>query len=244
MIVFPAVDVKDGRCVRLEKGRPDTARQYYNEPWVAAAHWQESGATWLHVVDLDGALSGNNTNSGAIKKLIQETEINIQIGGGIRSETAITEALKAGVKRVVIGTQAVKDPQWTIEQCISHPGEVVVALDAVKGRVSVEGWRQSTETKVEELAQVLEEGRPAAFLYTDVERDGMLSHPHFSGIKNLLQVTDIPVIASGGVSSLEDIQKLGACGADGVITGKALYEEKFCLQDAIAIANKFQSRLE
>ncbi len=243
MIVFPAVDIKDGLCVRLEKGRPDTAKKYYDEPWRAGVHWERSGAEWLHVVDLDGALAGSDQNSGAVKELVEKTAAKVQLGGGMRSAESIDVALSTGVRRVVVGTMAARHPDWAVEQCRLHPGSIVIALDAENGMVSVDGWQQSSGTPVEELAQTLQAGGPAAFLYTDVERDGMLSHPNFEGLQSLLQCTSIPVIASGGVSCLEDIEELGRCGADGLITGKALYEGKFRLEDALDIASGFETRL-
>ncbi len=243
MIVFPAVDIKNGRCVRLLKGRPETAKEYVDRPWKAALQWEEAGAEWIHVVDLDGALSQSSENSPAVKELMEKTSVGIQFGGGIRNGEDIEKAIGAGARRVVLGTSAVKYPDWTIKQCLARPGQIVIALDAVGGVVSIEGWQESSGVKVKDLAKKLQAGRPAAFLYTDVERDGMLSSSDFDGVRKLLDYTDIPVIASGGVSSLEDIIKLGEAGADGVITGKALYEGKLKLEDALDAAGEFDSRL-
>ena len=243
MIVFPAVDIKNGRCVRLRRGCPDTATEYFRQPWRAAARWEGSGARWLHVVDLDGALTQSTCSSSAVKELLDRTEISVQLGGGIRSEADVERALNAGAERVVVGTRAVVEPQWAIELCLSMPGSIVVALDARSGVVSTQGWKQSSGVGVEELAKTLQAGKPAAFLYTDVDRDGMLTHPNLEGVEFLLQCTDIPVIASGGVGCLDDIRALGERGADGVITGKALYEGRFTLEQALETASAFSSRL-
>ncbi len=244
MIVFPAVDIKNGRCVRLQKGRPETAKKYYDQPWRAAALWQRSGASWLHVVDLDGALAQDHCSDSAVEELLERSEIKVQLGGGMRSEDDIERAVAAGAERVVVGTGAVRDPHWAVRLCLSFTERIVIALDAENGLVCTEGWKCRSGVGVEELAETLQEGRPAAFLYTDIARDGMLSHPNFRGVESLLECTERPVIASGGVSSLKDIEELGACGADGVITGKALYEGRFRLEDALEAAAKFGSRLE
>ncbi len=244
MIVFPAVDIKKGCCVRLQKGKPDTAVKYFEKPWKAARQWEISGAQWLHVVNLDGALTQSLDSNDAVTELITKSNLKIQLGGGVRSHSDINKALNAGVEKVVVGTKAVKDPEWTITQCQKHPGKIVVALDAQGDYVSVEGWQANSNVTILDLARKLQSGPPAAYLYTDVERDGMLSQPNFDGVERLLNETHIPVIASGGVSCLEDIKQLGNIGADGVITGKALYENKFRLEEALDIASLYTSRLE
>jgi len=242
MLVFPAVDIRKGRCVRLLQGRPDDETVYYEQPWRAALHWQELGAQALHVVDLDGAL-GTGRNLGALIEIIDRISIPTQVGGGLREETLVKEMLDSGAARAVVGTRAVAEPEWLFGLCRAYPDRVVVALDARDGKVAVEGWRQNSELTVLEAAQRLQEGPPAAFLYTDVCRDGMLTSPNFEGVEELVAVSPVPVIASGGVSSVEDVARLGDCGADAVIVGKAFYENKFGLADALEVASRHRGRL-
>jgi len=242
MILFPAVDIQDGRCVRLLQGKPEEEKVYFSQPWWAAFHWEHQGALALHVVDLDAALDkGKNTEQ--IQEILSRVSIPLQVGGGIRSRDRVEEILGLGTDRVVVGTKAVEDPDWAAAMCESFEDRVVIALDAREGKVAVEGWKKTSEVGVVELAQELEEAEPAAFLYTDVHRDGMLTSPHFEGVRELVEATEIPVIASGGVSSVEDVEKLGDCGADAVIVGKALYEEKFDLAEAMEAAESYPGRL-
>ncbi len=243
MIVFPAVDIKGGRCVRLLQGRPEKSKQYYEEPREAALHWQELGAVALHLVDLDGALSQSGENRRCVQEVLGGLGIPVQVGGGLRSLDDVECLLEAGAARVVVGTRAATEPQWALELCRRLPGRIVVALDAREGVVAIRGWRESAGLRVEELARRLEEGPPAAFLYTDVVRDGMLSQPHFEGVRHLVRASAVPVIASGGVSSAEDVRRVGECGADAVIVGKALYEGRIELAEAQEAARPFHSRL-
>ncbi|MFP4176770.1 MAG: 1-(5-phosphoribosyl)-5-[(5-phosphoribosylamino)methylideneamino]imidazole-4-carboxamide isomerase [Candidatus Brocadiia bacterium] len=243
MIILPAVDIQDGHCVRLLKGQPDTAETYYQDPVRAAQHWETSGAEALHVVDLDGALKTDVNNKGPAERIIQSLSIPVEIGGGLRSKQAVQSILKAGAARAVVGTRAATDPEWAIDLCQSFPDKIVIALDARDGTVSIKGWQESAGISVEMLADRLSEGAPAAFLYTDISRDGMLSEPNYEGVETLLETTDIPVIASGGVSSIDDIRRLGECGADGVVTGKALYEQRVDLEQALEVASEFDTRL-
>jgi phosphoribosylformimino-5-aminoimidazole carboxamide ribotide isomerase len=244
MIVFPAVDIKNGRCVRLLQGDPETAKAYNEHPWQAARHWEDQGAQALHVVDLDGALSESGENRGPVRQILEKLSIPVEIGGGLRSTEAVQTVLQGGAARAVVGTRAAMEPQWAIDLCRDRPDRIVIALDAKEGIVTVKGWQESSGVPVRELACRLAEGRPAAFLYTDVARDGMLTHPNFKSVEELIEATTIPVIASGGVSSAEDIRRLGECGADAVITGKALYEERLDLAEAMEIASGFPSRLK
>ena len=243
MVVFPAVDIKGGHCVRLLQGRPEADTQYYEEPLRAARHWLQEGARTLHVVDLDGALSESNQNAGCVRDMLRELPIPVQVGGGLRSLADVTDILEFGAARAVVGTRAVTEPEWTVDLCRRFPGRIVIALDVREGEVAVKGWREGAGVRAEELARRFGEGSPAAFLYTDISRDGMLTHPNFEAVEALLGVTDVPVIASGGVSQLEDIQRLGECGADAVIVGKALYENRFTLGEALEVARGFTSRL-
>ena len=242
MLVFPAVDIYGGRCVRLVQGRPGTGKVYYDDPCEAAARWVEEGAEALHVVDLDGAL-GSGSNRDVVLRLLGAAQVPVQVAGGIRTEGDVQALLEGGAARVVVGTRAVQEPQWVARLCEAHPGRVVVALDARQGRVAVSGWRRVVDAGPVELARALEAACPAAFLYTDVARDGMLTSPNFKGVRRLRDAVGVPVIASGGVSSLEHLRRLGECGADGVIIGKALYEGRLRLAEALAEAARFGSRL-
>ena len=242
MLVFPAVDVKQGRCVRLQQGNPDDEKVYEAEPWRAACRWADQGAVALHVVDLDGAL-GTQNNRQHIRKLLQEVPLPVEVGGGLRDDHAVNEVLKAGAARAVVGTRAVAEPNWAISLSKRLPDRIVVALDARDGLVAVEGWQKTSDVEATELARRLAEGRPAAFLYTDVSRDGMMNHPNFEAVQQMAQATGVPVIASGGVSSAEDIRRLGESGADAVIVGKALYEDRLTLSEAMEAAGPFEGRL-
>jgi len=243
MIVFPAVDIRGGRCVRLLQGRPEASKQYYAEPLQAALHWQGLGARALHVVDLDAALSESAESRPHVERILARIELPVEVGGGLRCDGDVDRVLGAGAARAVVGTRAAVEPDWAVALCRRLPGRVVIALDAREGEIAIEGWRQGAGVRVEELARRLEEGHPAAFLYTDVTRDGMLTRPHFEGVESLLHVSAVPIIASGGVSELEDLQRLGECGADAVIVGKALYENRFGLAQALEVADRFGSRL-
>ncbi len=243
MLVYPAVDIAKGRCVRLLQGRPEDEKVYYRSPAEAALHWQQLGAGVLHVVDLDGALS-DSRNAGAVADILARCSMRVQVAGGLRSRDTVRRVLEAGAVRAVVGTRAAREPGWAVELCRELPDRIVIAVDAREGRVALEGWRETTEMAPVELARLAAEGRPAAFLYTDVARDGMLSRPHFEGVRQLLAAVDVPVIASGGVSSVEDIRRLGECGADAVIVGKALYEGVIELPEALEAAADYTSRLD
>ena len=243
MIVFPAVDIKGGRCVRLLQGRPDTSKTYFGEPRQAALHWQALGAVALHVVDLDGALSESGENRQCVLDILQAVSVPVQVGGGLRSVEDVEDLLKAGAARCIVGTRAAVEPLWAVELCRRLPGRIVIALDALHGEVAIRGWQEGAGVSVGELARRLAGGPPAAFLYTDVSRDGMLTRPHFEGVELLVVATPVPVIASSGVSSAHDIRRLGECGADAVVVGKALYEGRLSLAEAQEAARPFGSRL-
>lgn len=251
MLVLPAVDIAKGRCVRLLQGRPEDETVYFQSPLQAALHWQGLGAEALHVVDLDGALARgippdaarDEHNARPIVEILEGAQIPVEVAGGLRTTKAVRAVLEAGATRAVVGTRAVRDPEWAVALSLDLPGRIVIALDALEGRVAVEGWQDFVPEGPVELAKKLSEGRPAAFLYTDVSRDGMLTQPNYKGVEEMRASVDIPIIASGGVSSVHDIRLLGACGADAVVVGKALYEEKFALPEALRTAKRYASRL-
>lgn len=243
MLVYPAVDIAKGKCVRLLQGSPDNETVYYDSPLQAALKWQEVGAKALHVVDLDGALGRPGAGTDAIRKILAGVTMPVQVAGGLRTTEAVENVLEAGAARAVVGTRAVREPEWAVELCRRLPGRIVIAVEAREGRVAVEGWQQVTADEPVELARRLAEAGPAALLYTDVSRDGMLTHPNFQGVEALRKAVEVPIIASGGVASSHDIRMLGACGADAVIVGKAFYEELLSLADALAAASRYPSRL-
>lgn len=243
MLVYPAVDIADGRCVRLLQGRMEDRKTYYESPVEAAVHWEQTGARALHLVDLDGALARGGQNARAVEEVLRRSALPVQVAGGLRDEAAVRRVLRSGAARAVVGTQAAKDPDWAVELCSRLPGRVVPAVDARDGRVAVEGWQKLTEVSPVELARRLAEGKPAAFLYTDVARDGMLTRPNFGAVSELLEAVDVPVIASGGVAEVGHIEELGRRGADAVVIGKALYEGRFSLAEALEAADGYESRL-
>ncbi|MGD2174763.1 MAG: 1-(5-phosphoribosyl)-5-[(5-phosphoribosylamino)methylideneamino]imidazole-4-carboxamide isomerase [Candidatus Brocadiaceae bacterium] len=242
MLVYPAVDIARGRCVRLLQGRPEDETVYHSSPAEAALHWQQLGAEALHVVDLDGALA-SGSNAGPVEQILQRVAVPVQVAGGLRSEEAVERVLNAGAARAVVGTRAVREPEWAMQLCRELPGRVVIAVDAREGHVAVEGWQELADVGPIELALRLAEAEPAAFLYTDVARDGMLSRPNFGAVERLLDAVEVPVIASGGVASVEDVQRLGQSGADAVVIGKALYEGLLELPAAREAASEYPSRL-
>ena len=243
MLVFPAVDIAKGRCVRLLQGRPEDEKVYFESPAEAALHWQDAGARALHVVDLDGALARGGDNAAAVEEILSRAQMPVEVAGGLRDETAVRRVLELGAARAVVGTQAVRQPDWAADLCRQLPDRIVIAVDAREGKVAIEGWQETAEVTPVQLAQRLAEGGPAAFLYTDVARDGMLTRPNFEGVEELLGAVDVPIIASGGVASPEDVERLGECGADAVVIGKALYEGRFTLTEALEAAAGFESRL-
>ena len=227
MILFPAIDLKDGACVRLLRGEMTSATVFNEDPAAQARRFASAGFTWLHVVDLNGAFAGRSVNGAAVKAIRSAVDLHIQLGGGIRSRAAIEDWLALGIDRVVLGTAASRDPDLVRHAAADHPGAVAVAIDAREGRVAVEGWAQTTELAAIELARCFEDCAVAAIVLTDIARDGALSGIDADAISDLARAIRIPVIASGGVASLDDIAALKAREADGIagiICGRALYD--------------------
>ncbi|MBW2452122.1 MAG: 1-(5-phosphoribosyl)-5-[(5-phosphoribosylamino)methylideneamino]imidazole-4-carboxamide isomerase [Deltaproteobacteria bacterium] len=238
MIVIPAIDLKDGKCVRLEQGLMERDTVYSDDPAAMALHWQSEGGELLHLVDLDGAFAGKPKNQDAIKAIVDTISIPLELGGGIRDLQTIEAYLDLGVGRVILGTVAKEQPSLVAEACRAFPGRIVVGIDAKEGLVAVRGWAEVTEKKATELAQEMEAFGVAAIIYTDIARDGMMQGPNLEATKALAEAISIPVIASGGVSRLEDIHNLLAIessGIEGVITGKAIYSGALNLREAIAL---------
>ncbi|MCX7354000.1 MAG: 1-(5-phosphoribosyl)-5-[(5-phosphoribosylamino)methylideneamino]imidazole-4-carboxamide isomerase [Alphaproteobacteria bacterium] len=239
MIVFPAIDLKDGRCVRLRQGAMDDATIYNDDPAAQARTFEAAGARWLHVVDLDGAVSGLPKNASAVSAILKAVAMPVQLGGGIRDRARIEAWLEAGVRRVVLGTAAIANPELVREAARAHPGRIVVGIDARKGKVAVDGWTRATETTARELADALAGAGVAAIVYTDIDRDGVLGGPNIEATVALAKGLPVPVIASGGVSTIDDITALRAHEKDGiagVIVGRAIYDGRVDLKRALALA--------
>jgi len=239
MLVIPAIDLKEGRCVRLEQGLMEKDTVYSDDPGAQARSWQEQGGELLHIVDLDGAFAGVPKNKAAIAAIIRALDIPTELGGGIRDLSTIEAYLALGIDRVILGTVAKENPALVREACAKFPGRIVVGIDAKDGLVAVRGWAEVTEKKATELAKEMEGFGVAAIIYTDIARDGMLQGPNIEATGALAEAISIPVIASGGVSSLQDIRNLLAIeakGVAGVITGKAIYTGSLDLRAAVRIA--------
>ena len=227
MIFFPAIDLKDGECVRLLRGDMGLATVFSNNPAEQAKTFQDAGCDWLHVVDLNGAFEGRPVNGSAVDGILAATDIKVQLGGGIRDHVTIKFWLDRGVSRVILGTVALKEPGFVKKACEEYPGQVAVGIDARGGFVAIEGWSKITKVTVLELAKVFENDDLAAIIYTDIDRDGVMSGPNTSATIDLARAISTPVIASGGISSFADLKALKVAGGgvlNGVISGRAVYD--------------------
>ena len=241
MIVIPAIDLKGGSCVRLEQGLMEKDTVFNDNPAAQGAEWQRQGGEILHIVDLDGAFAGEPKNRGAIEAIVKAVTIPTQLGGGIRDIATVEAYLSLGIGRVIIGTAAQRNPDFVKEACALFPGRIVVGIDAKDGMVAVQGWAEVTGVTATELARKFEGYGVSAIIYTDISRDGMMQGPNIQATKALAESISIPVIASGGLSSLKDIENLMAIessGVTGVITGKAIYSGAIKLAEAIALTKK------
>lgn len=239
MIVFPAIDIYEGKAVRLRKGDFNAVTEYGDRPADMAQRWADLGAEYLHVVDLDGALAGASRNTAPIREILKRVDIPIEVGGGIRTLDDVKMMLDLGVRRVILGSVAVKDPRLVAEACQLYGEKIVVGIDAKEGIVAVNGWGESGEMRAEDLARDMADRGVKTIIYTDISRDGMLSGVNIEATVRLAQTAGIGVVASGGVSSLEDIRAVKAHEKDGivgVITGKAIYDGRLDLQEAFRIA--------
>lgn len=238
MDILPAIDLREGKCVRLLQG--DYARQidYRDDPVAQAQEFEQAGARWLHVVDLDGAKYGEHHNITALEDIRRATKLNIEIGGGIRSEASVKALLQAGITRTIIGTRALEEPDWFEKLVSDYPGKIVLGLDARDGKIRTQGWTQTSEITVMQMAEKVNDWPLAAIVYTDIARDGMLTGPNIEAMRQLAQNCRVPIIASGGVGSLEDIEQLAWLPLQGIIVGRALYEGKFTLPQALAIVEQ------
>lgn len=243
MDILPAIDLLEGRCVRLIQGRYDRVITYERDPVEVAGAFQQAGARWVHVIDLDGARSGRIANLQALRR-IAETGLKVQFGGGIRDEATIREALAAGAQRVIIGTRALEDFEWFrgVVHGDDFRGRIALGLDARMGKLAVRGWTEQTTRTAVEVAERVADWPLAAIVYTDIGRDGMLLGPNLEAIRTLASVSRVPVIASGGVSELEDVRRLKEAGVVGVVIGRAIYEQMIGLDEALRVARGASGR--
>lgn len=233
MIVFPAVDIKDNKCVRLTQGKFDNVKVYSNDPVEMAKQWEELGAEFLHVVDLDGARNVEFTNRKSIEKIAKNINIPLQVGGGVRNEERVKELIDSGVSRVIIGTMAVENQELLKKLAAKYKEKLVVSIDAVNGKVAVRGWETVSNIDSLDLCKYLEEIGIKTLVYTDILRDGMLKGPNFEIYDTLSKKTNLDIIASGGVSSINDIKRLSQMDMYGAIIGKALYDERLDFKEVL-----------
>ena len=237
MIIIPAIDLKDGFCVRLLQGRKDDVTVYSDDPVSTALRWESAGAQLLHIVDLDGAFSGSQKNLEGIVKIRKAVKMDIEVGGGIRDMERINLLISQGINRVILGTSAIENPELLKEAASKYPGCILAGIDAKDGFVAVKGWVEVTKVKAVDLALNLQEYGVAGIIYTDISRDGMLTGPNIDATRQMAESLKIPVIASGGISSIEDIRRLLTIKKLwGAITGKALYSGKLDLREALKVA--------
>lgn len=241
MIIIPAVDIKKGRCVRLFQGRMDKETVFSDNPAAMAKRWEDEGAEIIHVIDLDGAIKKSPQNLNSISNIIDSVNAHIQVGGGIRDKKTVGLLLDLGAERVIIGTEAIKNPNFVKDACKTFPGRIIVGIDARNGFVAIEGWTKTTKIKAVDLAKQFEDCGVAVINFTDIHRDGMQTGPNIVETRRLAEAVSIPVVASGGVSTIEDIKNLlplKEVGVVGIITGRALYSGSLNLKEAIEIAKE------
>lgn len=235
MIIFPAIDIKDNKCVRLLQGDFNKVNIYGDDPSQMAKKWEEKGAEFIHIVSLNGARREGNINDDSIKKIIQSVKIPIQIGGGVRDEKRIEDLLDMGVNRVIIGSMAVKNKELLKDLVKKYKEKIVVSIDAKNGKVAIEGWEEVSSLDSVELCKELEEIGAKTIVYTDISKDGMMIGPNFNIYEKLSKETSLDIIASGGVTTLEDVKKLNLMNLYGAIIGKSLYENKIELEEALSL---------
>jgi phosphoribosylformimino-5-aminoimidazole carboxamide ribotide isomerase len=238
MQVWPAIDLRGGNCVRLLQGDYDRETIFGRDPAAMARRWVSEGAEYLHLVDLDGARDGRSVNCDAIAAIALAVDIPCELGGGIRDEQTIEQLLALGLARLVIGTKAVKEPGWFRRVCQRFPGKLAVGIDARNGRVASEGWLETSDIAATELARMLADEPIAAVIYTDIARDGMMSGPNFEAMAEMRRAVQIPLVASGGITTADDVRRLAEAGMDGCIIGRALYEGSLTLGEALAAADQ------
>ena len=246
MIVIPAIDIKDGRCVRLRQGRMSEETVFSNVPEEMAVRWSDCGAERLHIVDLDGAVQGRPVNKEVINRIVRSIPIPVQLGGGVRDMPTLEAYFDLGLQYVILGTVAHKDPGLVMEACRRFHGQIILGIDAREERVAVEGWREELNLSPVELARRFEKSGLSAVIYTDIQRDGMRTGPNVEGTRALARSIRIPVIASGGISGIQDVSNILTLSADGVmgmITGRALYDGSLDLTEAISVSKREESAI-
>jgi len=247
MILFPAIDLKDGQCVRLKLGDMEQATVYNADPAAQAKAFEDQGFEWLHVVDLNGAFAGETVNGAAVDAILKATKNPVQLGGGIRTLEHMENWLSRGLTRVILGTVAVRDPALVVEACRQFPGHIAVGIDAKGGKVAVEGWGKASELGVIELAKQFEGAGVAAIIYTDIDRDGILTGINWASTLELAEAVSIPVIASGGLASLDDIRRMiepDARKLEGAISGRALYDGRIDPKEALALIKQAREAVQ
>ncbi len=235
MQIIPAIDLRGGRCVRLRQGDYAQETVFDKDPAAVARRWVDEGAELLHIVDLDGAKQGEPVNGDSVEAIVKAARVPCQLGGGLRTEEHISKALSWGVLRVVIGTRALTDPEWFEKVCSKFPGRIVLGIDAKDGRVATEGWLNVSELTALEFADRCRDWHLAALIYTDISRDGMMEGANVEAMAEMAAAVPVPVIASGGVTTLEDVRRLAQAGLAGCIVGRALYEGRLRLRDLITL---------
>ena len=235
MIIIPAIDLKGGRCVRLVQGEKDRETVYSNAPSEVARKWRAAGAEMIHVVDLDGAFEGKPQNTEAVASIVEAVDVPIELGGGLRTTADVDAVIELGVARAIIGTRAAASPEWVAELCKRHPGRIAAGIDARDGMVALEGWTETSDVKAVDLVRKMADLGVCAIIFTDIARDGMLGGPNLSATEAVAAQASVPVIASGGVSSLDDVRKLMEINVSGAIVGKALYTGAVDLEEAIRL---------
>ncbi len=242
MLVIPAIDLKDGQCVRLQQGKKDAVTVYSRDPVATAKKWESYGARVLHIVDLDGAFTGEQKNLESILRIRKSVKLIMQAGGGIRDIVTVDRLVSAGINRVILGTSAIEDSSLVVEACNKFPGKVLVGIDAKQGKVAVKGWEEVSSIGAKELAKRVETVGVAGIIYTDISRDGMLTGPNIPALEEMVNTVDIAVIASGGIATIEDIRSLFKIKKLwGVITGKAIYSGSLDLKEAIRLSDEKRS---
>lgn len=235
MIVYPAIDIKDGRCVRLLQGRFEDVTIYGDDPVQMASKWVSLGAKWLHIVDLDGARDQSPNNRDIILDIVKKHSVLVQTGGGIRTMEDIDQMISAGISRAILGTSAVRSPDLVKKALLKYPDKIAVGIDAKDGMVAIEGWEQVSSYKAVDFAKDIEQLGCRVIIYTDIDTDGMLTGPNLKAMKEMIDSVNMEVIASGGVSSLQDLKDLKEIGASGAITGKAIYTGAIDLAEALKL---------
>ncbi len=234
MEIIPAIDIKEGKCVRLYQGDYSQQTVFDENPAAVALRWKSQGARWLHVVDLDGAATGESKNMAAVEEILRTSSLLVELGGGIRREDIAEKLLRKGISRIILGTVAIEKPELVARLCQRFGEAIVVGLDARDGKIAIHGWQKDTAVDALQLSREMVELGARRFVYTDIKRDGTLTEPNFDAVERLIAAVNVPIIASGGISKVEHLQKLKELGVEGAIIGKALYTGDINLKEAIA----------